>query len=135
MSYFYAYVAALVVFILADMAWLTTMVPRLYRPALGDLLLPGVNVTPAAIFYLLYPVGLVVFAVGPALKSGGVFTAAAMGALFGLFTYGTYNLTNHATLRKWSALLSMVDMAWGSILGAITAAVAYWIVARFIAQS
>lgn len=135
MSYFSAYVAALVVFILADMAWLTTMVPRLYRPVLGDLLLPGVNVTPAAIFYFLYPVGLVVFAVGPALKSGGILTAAAMGALFGLFTYGTYNLTNHATLRKWSALLSMVDMAWGSILGAITAAVAYWIVARFIAQS
>jgi uncharacterized membrane protein len=132
MNYFAAYIAALIVFILADAAWLTTMVPRFYRPILGDLLLSGVNLTPAVIFYLLYPVGLVVFAISPALKNGSVLTAGVAGTLFGLFTYGTYNLTNQATLRNWSALLSMVDMAWGSILGAVTAAAAYAVVAKFL---
>ncbi len=134
MNYVAAYVSALVVFIVADFAWLTTMVPRFYRPALGDLLMPGVSWAPAAVFYLMYPVGLVVFAIGPALKNGSVLTAAATGALFGLFTYGTYNLTNQATLRNWPSLLSVVDTTWGSILGAITATVAYLIVARLIAQ-
>ena len=134
MTYFAAYVSALVVFILADVAWLSTMVPRFYRPVLKDLLMPSVSLAPAAVFYLLYPVGLVVFAIGPALKNGGVFTAAAAGALFGFFTYGTYNLTNQATLRNWTTLLSIVDTAWGSTLGAIAAATAYLIVGKIIAQ-
>ncbi len=134
MNYITSYAATSVIFVLVDLAWLTPMVPRLYRPMLGDLLLASVNLIPAAAFYLLYPVGLVIFAVSPALKSGSVFTAATMGALFGLFTYSTYNLTNQATLRNWPALLSLVDTAWGSILGAVTATMAYWIVSRFIAH-
>ena len=130
-----AYGATLLAFILGDMVWLGTMVPRFYRPALGDLLSPNVNLVPAVIFYLLYPVGLVVFAVGPALKSGNVLSAAIMGALFGLFTYGTYDLTNQATLRNWSTMLTIVDMAWGSILGGATAAWAFWIVGKLIPQA
>ena len=135
MTYVAAYVAALLVFFLADMVWLGTMVSRLYRPALGDLLLSGVNMPPAILFYLLYPVGLVVFAIIPALKSGNLTTALFLGALFGFFTYGTYDLTNQATLRNWSTTLTIADMAWGSVLGGISAVWAAWVVTKLVHQA
>ena len=132
MTYLIAYVAALGVFLLADMVWLGLMVNRIYRPALGDFLLSGVNVPPAAVFYLLYPVGLVIFAIIPAIRTGNVATALILGSLFGLFTYGTYDLTNQATLRHWSTFLTIADMAWGSVLGGLSSAAAAWIVSRLV---
>jgi uncharacterized membrane protein len=131
MVHVYSYIAALVVFFLADMVWLGVMVSRLYRPALGDILLTEVNLLPAIAFYLLYPVGLVIFAISPALKGGMILTAFGLGALFGLFTYGTYDLTSQATIRNWSTTVTVVDMAWGCLLGGMSAAFAYWIVNRF----
>jgi uncharacterized membrane protein len=130
MTYVAAYGAALVVLFLADMVWLGTMVGRLYRPVLGDILLSGVNMPPAIVFYLLYPVGLVIFAIAPALRSGNLTTALFLGALFGLFTYGTYDLTNQATLRNWSTTLTIADMAWGSVLGGIASVWAAWVVTK-----
>lgn len=134
MTYVAAYFAALLLFFLADMVWLGTMVSRLYRPALGDLLLSGVNMPPAIVFYLLYPVGLVIFAIAPALKSGNIATAMYLGALFGFFTYGTYDLTNQATLRNWSTTLTIADMAWGSVLGGVSAIWATWVVTKIFYQ-
>jgi len=131
MTYIAAYGATLLVFLLADMVWLGTMVSRLYRPVLGDLLLPEANLTPAIIFYLVYPLGLVIFAIVPALMSGNITTALLFGALFGFFTYGTYDLTNQATLRNWSTTLTISDMAWGSVLGGISSLAAAWIVTKF----
>ena len=126
-----AYGSALVVFVLADMAWLGNMAPRLYRPTLGDIMLSGVNLAPAILFYLLYPIGLVIFAILPALKNESVANAAVYGALFGLFTYATYDLSNQATLRNWSATLTLVDIGWGTLLGSLSASLAYWLTARF----
>lgn len=126
-----SYAAALVVFVAVDMVWLGTMSGRFYKPILGDILAPQFNMAAAAAFYLLYPVGLVIFAINPALRAGGISTALVYGALFGFFTYATYDLTNQVTLRNWSSLLTVVDMAWGSFLGAVTAASAFWIVSRF----
>ena len=134
MSYIAAYGAALLVFFLADMVWLGTMVSRLYRPALGDLLLLEMNLYPAIVVYRLSPIGLVIFAIGPALKSGNITTALVLGALFGFFTYGTYDLTNQATLRNWSTTLTIADMAWGSVLGGISSLAAAWIVTKFFPQ-
>ena len=125
-----AYVAALVVFVVIDMLWLGTMAGRFYKPILGDILAPQFNMAAAGVFYLIYPIGLVIFAINPALKAGAVSTALLYGALFGFFTYATYDLTNQVTLRSWSSLLTVVDVAWGSFLGAVTAASAFWIVSR-----
>jgi uncharacterized membrane protein len=113
------------------MVWLGLMAPRFYRPILGDSALAGVNLPPAIAFYLLYPVGLVIFAVMPALKAEAPGTAALYGALFGFFTYATYDLTNHATLRNWSAALTLVDTAWGTLLASCAALAAYWITSKF----
>lgn len=131
MTYALAYSAALVIFVIVDSLWLGAMAPRLYRPILGDILLPGFSLAPAVVFYLLYPIGLVFFAINPALKGGGMSTALICGALFGFFTYATYDLTNQATLRNWSTVLTVADIAWGSFLGAVTASGAWWIAQRF----
>ena len=124
MTYVTGYVAALLTFLLVDMAWLATMAPRFYRPTLGDIAIPGVNLPPAIVFYALYPVGLVIFATIPALKSGAMSAAVVYGALFGFFTYATYDLSNFATLRSWTLQVTLIDIAWGTLLGAMTAAVA-----------
>ena len=126
------YLAALATFVVADMIWLGLMTPRFYRPTLGDILVTGVNLPPALVFYLLYPVGLVIFAVNPALKSGSIWPALLYGALFGFFTYATYDLSNYATLRNWSLPLTVVDIAWGSVLAALAAAVSFWLVTRLV---
>jgi uncharacterized membrane protein len=125
-----AYAATLALFLVADMAWLGTMVNRVYRPALGDLLIEGVNLPPAIVFYLLYPVGIVIFAVMPALKGGTIYTAMSYGALFGLFTYATYDLSNHATLRGWPLHVTVIDIAWGTLLGTMAAAAGYLAAAK-----
>jgi uncharacterized membrane protein len=132
MVYLYAYSSTLVVFLLCDMAWLGTMANRLYRPTLGDIMLDSANLPAAAAFYGIYPVGLVIFAVLPALKSGGLLQAALSGAIFGFFTYMTYDLTNQATLRNWTLQLSVIDIGWGTLLGAISATAACWVTAKLI---
>ena len=110
-----AYLVALAVFLGCDMVWLGLMAPRFYRPTLGDIAVAGVNLPPAIVFYAMYPIGLLVFAIQPALKSGSLTAAALYGALFGLFTYATYDLTNQATLRNWTLALTVVDVSWGAV--------------------
>ncbi len=126
-----AYVAGLVAFVIADMAWLGTMTSRFYRPTLSNILLTSVNLPPALAFYVVYPIGLVLFAVNPALKINSLGTALIYGCLFGFFTYSTYDLSNYATLRNWSFALTLVDMLWGTILAGFAAAISFCI-ARLI---
>jgi uncharacterized membrane protein len=120
-----AYLIALVAFALVDIAWLTTVGGQLYKSTLGDILAPEIRMAPAVVFYLLYPMGLVYFAIIPALNSGSMSTALVNGALFGLFTYATYELTNFATLRNWTLSITVIDIAYGVVLGAVVSAVAY----------
>lgn len=132
MSYGVGYLAALVTMVAADMAWLAVMAPRYYRPTLGDIMISGVNLPPAILFYVLYPIGIVIFAINPALKTGSIGTAVLYGALFGFFTYATYDLTNQATLRNWTMQLTLIDVAWGTILAAAASAVAFWVVTKLV---
>lgn len=125
MIYVVAYIAALVVFGILDAIWLSTMARRLYRPALGDTMLDKLRIAPALVFYLLYPVGIVVFAALPAIQSGSAGIALSYGALFGLLAYATYDLTNYATLRKWTLKLAVVDLVYGSVASSVMAVSAY----------
>ena len=121
MNLFLTYLAVALTFVAVDMAWLTTMVERLYRPVLGDMLRAQPHLGAAAAFYLLYPVGLIWFAVLPAQQDGGALRAFTSGLLLGCFTYATYDLTNHATLRNWSNGLTLADVCWGSFLAGSSA--------------
>jgi len=119
--YLTAYGATALVFLVLDAIWLTIMVDRLYRPGIGHLMLERPNLAAAVPFYFLYVIGVVVFAVLPGLRAQDWTTSLWMGALLGLVAYGTYDLTNLATLRGWSVSVSLADMAWGSVLTAAAA--------------
>jgi uncharacterized membrane protein len=117
-----AYPATAIVFLALDAAWLTTMADRLYRPALGHLMLERFAALPAIAFYLVYVVGVLVFAVMPGLESRRWTTALGLGALLGLVAYATYDLTNQATLRDWPWRVTLADLAWGTVVTAVAAA-------------
>jgi uncharacterized membrane protein len=126
-----AYVATLIAFAGIDSVWLGLMAQRVYRPAIGDLLAAKFDLPPAIAFYLLFPVGLTLFVVAPAVKSHSLGDAALYGALFSFFAYATYDLTNQATLRSWPTHLSLIDMAWGFTLGGLASTVGWLVAHRF----
>jgi uncharacterized membrane protein len=111
------YVLTLAVFFLIDMVWLGVVAKGFYRKHLGAMLNPKVNWAAAIIFYLLFIVGLVVFVVRPALSAGKPLEALLFGALFGLISYATYDLSNLATLKDWPVIVTVVDLVWGTVLG------------------
>jgi len=115
------WIATALVFVGLDAVWLSLAASRLYRPMLGELLRKDFLVAPAALFYLIYTCGIVIFAVSPALSSGRWSTAGLRGLLLGVFGYAVYDLTNQATLRTWPAAVTVADLAWGSLLTAVAA--------------
>lgn len=126
-----AYAAAALTMLGMDAVWLRVSANLLYRPLLGDILLPGFRPAPAILFYFLYVAGIVIIAVRPALATGGWSSAATSGALLGFFCYATYDLTNQATLKTWSTTVTVVDMSWGTLLTACAATVGYLAAERF----
>ena len=123
-----AYVATLLTFLLLDGIWLGLLMAPTYRELLGSLMLEKPLLLPAAVFYCLYVIGCVVFVVLPALSWQ---RAAKLGALLGLVAYGTYDLTNWATLREWSVQVSLMDWAWGTVATAVACTVGYLVAKRF----
>jgi uncharacterized membrane protein len=117
-----AYAATLACFLSIDAIWLTQMTGWLYRPLIGPLLADSVVLAPAVLFYLLYAAGIVALAIRPSSHWQG---ALVRGAILGLTAYGTYDLTNHATLKGWPLAITLADMAWGTALTAIGAVVGY----------
>ena len=122
------YAATLIVFVGLDAVYLATIGGKLFKRTLGDVLTPSFAITPAILFYLIFPVGIVIFALLPAFATGRWTTALAYGALLGFFVYFTYDMTNWATIRNWTSTLSIVDVTWGTILNAATATAAFFIV-------
>ena len=126
-----AYGAAALTMLVLDVIWLSQAVPRIYKPQLGDLLADQPNFAVAGVFYLVYLVGVVVFAILPAIDKQSWLQALTMGGLLGLVAYGTYDFTNLATLRGWPLGLSLIDVAWGVVLTA-TVSVAGYMAVRWL---
>jgi len=124
-----AYGAALLVFLLLDGIWLGVLMAPTYRELLGSLMLEKPLLVPAAVFYCLYVFGCVLFVVLPA---ASLQWAAKRGALLGLVAYGTYDLTNWATLRGWSVQVSLLDWAWGTFATAVACSVGFLVAKRFV---
>jgi uncharacterized membrane protein len=117
------YGAALLVMGVLDALWLGVIARDLYRRELGELMAAQVRILPAALFYLAYPAGLVALALQPQPESMSM--AAWRSALVGLVAYGTYDLTNMATLRQWSVTLTLADIAWGAFASALAGTAAF----------
>jgi uncharacterized membrane protein len=113
-----------------DAVWLSVIANKFYKSQIGSLLLDKPNMPAAVIFYLVYVLGIVMFVLRPALEKGSWQYAALYGALFGFVAYATYDLTNLATLKGWTLKLVLVDLAWGALLTAGVATLAYWILHR-----
>lgn len=119
-----AYLATGIAFALIDFFWLRWAGSNFYRPMIGAIMADKPRFDAAIAFYLIYIAGIVVFAVAPALAHGhGSRTATLYGALFGFFCYATYDLTNQATLKVWDVRITLVDMAWGTVLTAAAATI------------
>ena len=135
-----AYVVTALVFGLLDAVWLRFAGPRLYRPALGELLADKFRLAPAITFYVIFIAGLTYFAVLPGMLSNGVTgstnfagvpLAVLHGALLGLLCYATYDLTNQATMKVWPSHITLIDIAWGAVASGFAAGVATFVVTRF----
>jgi uncharacterized membrane protein len=122
------YLLAALIFTAIDYVWLRYVARSIYQKYLKQLLSPRPVLLAAVAFYLLFLLGLLVFVIVPAEQHHTAVWAAGYGALFGFFTYLTYDLTNLATLKGWPVLLSIVDIAWGSMLCAAVAGLTVWII-------
>jgi uncharacterized membrane protein len=118
---------ALPVFFVIDMIWLGLVAKNFYQGQIGFLMKANVNWVAAIIFYLLFIVGLVIFVISPAVENNSLKQAILYGALFGLISYATYDLTNLATLKDWPLLVTIVDLAWGTVLGSTVSLISYLI--------
>lgn len=121
------YLATLIVFFAIDIVWLAFVARSFYRKYIGHLMSPSPNWAAAIIFYLLFIAGLLFFAVVPGLQAGSFSKALLYGALYGLLTYATYDLTNLATLKDWPLTVTVVDMIWGVVLSCSVTSASYWI--------
>ncbi len=121
------YFIALPVFFVIDMVWLGLIAKNFYAKQIGFLLRPDVNWVAAISFYLLFIVGLLLFVVMPALEKNSLSHVLIFGALFGLISYATYDLTNLATVKNWPLLVTIVDLIWGAVLASSVSTVTYLI--------
>jgi uncharacterized membrane protein len=124
------YLITVPVFFLIDLCWLGVVAKGFYQRHLGYLMRPQVNWAAALSFYLLFIIGIVIFAVKPALAVQNPVRALVYGALFGFFTYATYDLTNLATVRDWPWIMTVVDLAWGVTLCGTVAWASYFVSIR-----
>ncbi len=130
--YWKIYLIALPIFLIIDAAWLGLIAKDLYQKELGFLMKSDINWIAAAIFYLLFILGLTVFVIVPAIESGNIYKALTLGALFGLMTYATYDLTNLATIEGWPVSVTVIDLIWGSFIGGSVSTITYLVVTKFI---
>jgi uncharacterized membrane protein len=125
--FFKLYLVAVPVFFLIDMLWLVVIAKGIYQKYMGHLMRPMPNWPVAIIFYLLFIVGLIIFAIYPAVRNNSWTYALLYGAMFGFFTYMTFDLTNLAVLKDYSWQITIIDIIWGVVLSATVSVSAFFI--------
>ncbi|MGA7710633.1 MAG: DUF2177 family protein [Rhizomicrobium sp.] len=125
LSYAMKYSVVLATLVIGDVLWLSYFAPTIFRPTLGSIMRDPPNWTVAALFYLLYALGVVIFAVAPAYRLASWRTALLYGALLGFFAYMTYDLTNLATIRVWTVRLAVMDVTWGTFVSGLAGLLGY----------
>ena len=125
------YIVTAIVFLALDVVMLKKVMYPLFSSNIGPMMLEDLRMGPAAVFYLFYVVGVVWFVSFPAFNVGSVAQAFFAGAVLGALAYGTYEFTNFATLKGWTAQMVMVDVIWGAVLTGTSAAVGVAVTKQF----
>jgi uncharacterized membrane protein len=126
------YAISILVFFVLDMLWLGVVAKGFYKQQIGHLLRVDVNWIAAGAFYLVFLAGVVTFVIQPAIDRHSLQYAVSYGALFGLVTYAAYDLTNLAVAKDWPVTVTLVDLAWGTVLTATVSGATYLIAERFL---
>lgn len=119
------YGLAALVFLVLDLIWLRLAYNYIYKQEIGHLIKSNINFVAAAAFYLIFVIGIVVFALMPSLQEGSVLKAVLLGGLLGLVAYATYDLTNLASIEGFSLKVAVIDILWGTFVGASTSGVTF----------
>ena len=122
-----SYLLTTLVFFVVDMLWLGLIAKNIYRKYLGALLSETVNWAAALIFYLLFIAGIFIFVIYPSIEKQSPGRAVVLGAIFGLITYATYDLTNYATLKGFPVNVVIIDLIWGTVLTTLVSISGYYI--------
>jgi uncharacterized membrane protein len=126
MKYVYLYILVSLVFFTIDFLWLKFAATQ-YATKIGHLMAPKPKLLPALIFYLIFVIGIIVFAVLPGYETNNLLRTVILGALFGMLSYSTYDLTNLATLKNWPVSITIIDIIWGTSVSVITSIAGYFI--------
>jgi len=126
------YLITLLIFFAIDLVWLAVIAKNFYRQHIGHLMSADVNWPAALLFYAVYIGGIVFFAIKPAFEAGSASRALAYGAFFGFIAYATYDLTNQATMKNWPVLVTVIDLAWGTVLTGTVAFLSYQVSSRVL---
>jgi uncharacterized membrane protein len=129
-AYLASYAATAIVILVLDALWLGVIARPLYRQGIGHLMADRPDLVVAALFYAVYALGVVIFAVAPHEAAAYRRTLLA-GVLFGLFAYATYDLTNLATLRDWPVGVALLDIGWGGVVSGAAALGGRWAMDRW----
>ena len=125
MNYIKMYIVTLIIFFAIDIIWLGFIAKDIYKEHLGFIMGEKTNWIAAIVFYMVYIIGLIFFALNPALAKDSLLYAALVGGFFGLITYGTYDMTNLATLKDWPIFVTVVDIIWGTALCSATSSISF----------
>jgi len=128
---FLLYFITLAVFTIVDLLWVFLISRRLYGGSLDRILRAKFNIVPVVLFYIMFALGLMIFVIVPAFNSNSLWYAIGIGALFGIFTYGTYSLINRATIHNWTQTIMLSDILRGIIVSGVSCAVAFYISQKF----
>ena len=126
------YAITLLIFFAIDLVWLSVVAKGFYRQHIGHLMSQEVNWGAAVLFYAVYIAGIVFFAIKPAIEAGTATRGLIYGAAFGFIAYATYDLTNQATMKGWPVLVTVIDLAWGTVLTATVAYFSYQVSSRVL---
>ncbi|MFN4143285.1 DUF2177 family protein [Aestuariivirga sp.] len=134
MQWMVLWFAAAILFLAIDMAWLLWLGRSLYVSEIGEILRQPPNLWAAAAFYLLYVTGMLVMVIWPAVQAQSALQGLLYGALLGLIAYGTYDLTNLAVMKGFTARIAIIDMIWGTALTASVSALAVLIGTKLLSR-
>lgn len=129
MDFFIQVLVTFLVFTVVDLFWLVKVAPKLYRKHIGHLMADKVNRISALLFYVIFIIGLVFFVIYP--HQDNLWLGVGYGAMFGLVTYATYDLTNLATLKQWPLTITVIDLAWGTFVTAVTSGLVILLLGAF----